>query len=202
MLFSHRHQAFTLLEVLVVIAIMSIVAVSGFSSIINLQRTARVNQSQQQFKNFLILARSYAIGGKTVSGPKSGCGTASCNPKYFGVRIDASTSDENCQPSSSKAVMFYVPITLPSYSENKIVELDSFCLEPQVAHVVETAQGKISNMAFLYESPLGTFSTSKSAGTNSEITLSFCDNSGSNSGCDKNSYTKTITLFPNIGIPE
>jgi|GEM_PF-2951470 prepilin-type N-terminal cleavage/methylation domain-containing protein len=207
MLFSHRHQAFTLLEVLVVIAIMSIVAISAFSSIINLQKTARVNETHQRFTNFLNLARSYALDGKLVSGVASGCDTGSCLPKYFGARIDQNSPDGSCDNQSSRAVIFYAPITLLSYEKSKTVTLDSFCINSRVTPLIETAGlGTISDVAFLYEPPLGAFSTSKNVGSASEIAISFCDlpqsSTNASSGCSQSSYKKTITLYANAGIPE
>ena len=196
MSFRGMKSGFTLIEILVVVAIMSIIAVSGLSSIINLQRTARVNEAQSRFTIFLDLARSYAINGKLV---KCTGGNTDCMPKSYGAVIRKPNSNE-CPGSTQVAELFYLkPEALNfEYNTSNVVAMDSFCINPK--NFIEPAS--IDNKPFYYSPPFGTFTTESSQSKTQAIILTFCDNPSAKTTCEGSIYKKNITLYPNVGVPE
>lgn len=187
-------QAFTLIEILLVITIISILSIAGIRGIVNVQRTARVNDAHARFVSFLDLSRSYALNGKQVD--CDGKGTM-CVPKSFGVAIGvASTAPgQPCSAGMYAVQQFFLDVDeAPSAWWSHVI--DSYCLNPQqVVLKSDTSQ-------FQYDSPFGTFSMpyldTTGASSATPTTIQFC----ADGTCSNNSYSKSITLYSNVGVPE
>ena len=196
MMFPPQRHGFTLLEVILVVTIISIVSISGFSAIVNLQRTARINGMYDKFLSFLDIARSYSINGKLVS---IGCppDSSPCIPKNFGAEIRSTTKNDSCSGSDYIATLFY-----EESLALKKQPMDSFCIHPQTA--ISSAPVNNTPLSFSYAPPFGLF-TSSALLPNSytPVALAFCDKTDlSNKVCNPSSYLKKITLYAHVGVPE
>lgn len=187
-------QAFTLIEILLVITIISILSIAGMRGIVNVQRTARVNDAYSRFVSFLDLSRSYALNGKQVDCDGN---DTMCVPKSFGVHIDSvvTTSGQTCSVGSQPVQQFFLGVDEPSSNATSHI-LDTFCVNPlQVSLTSDTSQ-------FQYNSPFGTFSMpyadTTGATTSTPTIIQFC----ADGTCSNNSYSKSITLYSNVGVPE
>lgn len=186
-------RAFTLIEVLLVVTIMAILTVSGFQGIVNIQRSARVNDMYNRFVSFLDLARSYSLNGRQVTLADK----TQKVPKSFGVGIvNISPGDKTCPASKQKIVQFF----FEDETSNTISAsntLDSYCLHPQVTF--QTSDPKPTH--FLYSTPFGEFSYSGINLKNpTPLTAQFCD--GNDCAAEPPPLTKSVTLYSNVGVPE
>lgn len=196
---KHTSSGFTLIEILLVVTIMSILAVSGLRGMVNIQRSGRVNEMHDRFVAFLDIARSYALNGrlvKCIGSNKNADGQ--CIPKLFGVAVVDDTV--NC-PSKKKIVQFFSESNPPKNPDATTPAniLDSYCLNPQIS--LELSDPKPTQ--FFYTTPFGEFSYPNiNINTTKSITLNFCDGSSATNACDKNALAKSITLYSNVGVPE
>lgn len=186
--------AFTLIEVLLVVTIMAILTVSGFRGIVNIQRSARVNDMYSRFVSFLDLSRSYSLNGKQVTFANQ----TKQVPKSFGVSVIPISSDKACPTSTKKIVQFFfendTPPPLTATSPNI---LDSFCLHPKVTF----DPGTSGPTQFLYETPFGEFSYPNIVPENTTpVSIQFCD--GNSCATNPPPLFKTVTLYSNVGVPE
>lgn len=213
----NRNSGFTLIEVLLTVTIMAIVSIAGASSIIDLQRTSRVNQTYSTYKNFLEIARTYAINGKKIT---SGNPSVTKVPNFFGVGIK--TKDTTCAKPAGQSVnpdnliLFAATFDAPKSTynvndelTNDITLLDNLCLSPKIAYEIKkgnlTANILLSqNVEMLYAAPFGNFYSPAGTDSIERIDITICDK-GSSTGtsCPATpTYKKTFTLFSNVGVPE
>ena len=194
---SSKRQAFTLIEVLLVVTIMAILTVSGLRGLINVQRSARVNDMRDRFLSFLDIARSYSLNGKQVNCTLAPNAGTLCVPKSFGVAI---IDDATCAGSGKKIVQFF----FEDDTEKNILAkniLDSYCRNPQTVITPTYPAGVTAPLItqFSYLTPFGTFNPGYNSQGVNAIILEFCDGSV----CDtKTALKKSITLYSNVGVPE
>ncbi len=193
---SSKRQAFTLIEVLLVVTIMAILTVSGLRGLINVQRSARVNDMRDRFLSFLDLARSYSLNGKQVNCTLAPNAGTSCVPKSFGVAI---IDDATCAGSGKKIVQFF----FEDDTEKNILAkniLDSYCRNPQTVITPTYPAGVTAPLItqFSYLTPFGTFNPGYNSQGVNAIILEFCDGST----CNNTALKKSITLYSNVGVPE
>lgn len=211
---SNRNSGFTLIEVLLTVTIMAIVSIAGASSIIDLQRTSRVNQTYSTYKNFLEIARTYAINGKKIT---SGNPSVTKVPNFFGVGIK--TKDTTCTKPAGQLVnpdnliLFAATFDAPDSTYNlntdaaKTTTLDNLCINPKVAYEIKiknSVQLNPPGPEMVYAAPFGNFSSPATAGSIERIDITICDKGNSTgTSCPATpTYKKTFTLFSNVGVPE
>lgn len=195
---SRKQSGFTLIEVLLVVTVMAIISTGAYSGLINIQRTARVNDTYSRFVNFLDLARSYTLNGKTVSGAAVGCPTSDpCVPKSFGVLTQ---DDVTCPTSGKLVVLFFEEASSLQFNTSTANHvLDSFCVDPKIQFQYNSGDFTTSKY-FRYVTPFGIFDTTETPGSTTKITVDFCETGTSN--CAAPAYSKTITLYSNVGVVE
>ncbi len=184
---------FTLIEILLVVTIMAILTVSGLRGIVNIQRSARVNDMYSRFVSFLDLSRSYSLNGRQVTFADK----SQKVPKSFGVALVPVTQpDKACPTSTKKIVQFFFEDDLSS-TITTANTLSSFCLHPQVAF----DSGANGPTQFLYTTPFGEFSyPGINPKTTTPLSIAFCD--GASCTTNPPPLSKTVTLYSNVGVPE
>ncbi len=184
---------FTLIEILLVVTIMAILTVSGLRGIVNIQRSARVNDMYSRFVSFLDLARSYSLNGRQVTFADK----SQKVPKSFGVALVPVTQPDKACPTSTKKIVqfFFENDTPPPLTATSPNILDSYCLHPQVAF----DSGVNGPTQFLYTTPFGEFSYPGITPKNTTpLSIQFCDGTS----CTNTALSKTVTLYSNVGVPE
>lgn len=175
---------------------MAILTVAGLRGLINVQRSARVNDMRDRFLSFLDITRSYSLNGKQVNCTLPPNAGTSCVPKSFGVAI---ITDPACAGSNEKIVQFFFEDDTEKTILPKNI-LDSYCRNPQTVITPDYPDGVIAPpiTQFSYLTPFGVFNPGYNSQGVNAIILDFCDGSS----CDNTALKKSITLYSNVGVPE
>ncbi len=128
--YQKKYKAFTLIELMVVIAIIGVMTAIGFGILQNQKSSSALTNAQREVASAIKLAQTYALQGKTVNGTTP-CGFGFAfdsndlnRQKYFIFYIPAGSSDCATVNSSPKYVDTSSTPTFESYVLNNNIKLD------------------------------------------------------------------------------
>lgn len=217
-----RSGGFTFIELILVVVIAAILATGAFSSIVNLQRTARVNDAYKSVVSFADLARHFALSGREVAGGDAKSGkTVLAIPARYGLSMKKETVDGKKMATFRLCFdpVGSMPGGMNSCNLNvmELFRVDLSRVDVRIAAgtgigagetiLVDTSSNK--GFALFYRAPFGTFTVDADM-TIPDPTMwyrfDFCEGtcaSGSGAGGGTpTSYTKSVTFFSNVGVPE
>jgi prepilin-type N-terminal cleavage/methylation domain-containing protein len=206
-----NQKGFTLIEVLLTVMIISILSVAGFSSIIQIQKGAKVREIRGRVMNIINLARSYALNGKTqescsflekddngiLAPAKDSQGSLIPGvPEHYDIRISSSVirvlaKGAGCGPDTSAADAKKFP---GLQDDRHLYTID----DPRYEFQINGQSIANTTPELQYFTPLGNFATSgivANPSAPSTITIDIYDKNAK-------AVPQKITLYATIGIPE